>query len=382
MKQQLPKNLHRRLKNRMEQKALRKISLPKGLVDFASNDYLGLSKNTELQQAINEKLKGALGNLNGASGSRLLTGNSSLAEDLESYLADFHDTDAALLFNSGYDANVGLIGSLAGKHDLYLYDELIHASMHDGMKMSQAAKQAFPHNDIKFLESFHHEGSGDVFVLTESVFSMDGDEAPVEQLAALCKTKGWFLIVDEAHSIGVIGIKGEGLAQSKACHKDIFARVITFGKAPGVHGAAVLGSMDLKHYLINFARSLIYSTALSPHSIAAIYCSYIIFADMNKERNKLQALIKEFNQFASIKFNKQYIPANACIQSIIIIGNEKTKEVAHYLQHAGLDIRAILSPTVPRNSERIRICLHAYNTEEELTLLKTKLLDAQNIFSF
>ncbi|MFN4122775.1 MAG: aminotransferase class I/II-fold pyridoxal phosphate-dependent enzyme [Flavobacteriales bacterium] len=377
-----PTNLARRLKNRSSSGTLRHLSVKDELVDFSSNDYLGLARSESLKIRIDARLKEKQSKqYNGSGGSRLLKGNSYDAEQLEDFLAKFHDTESALLFNSGYDANLGLIGSLAGKDDLYLYDELIHASMHDGMKLSQAEKQSFPHNDVSYLEAFIPSNSGDVFLLTESIFSMDGDEAPLKELTAICKSKGWYLIVDEAHAMGIKGGRGEGLLQSLGLHNDVFARIITFGKGPGVHGAAILGNNALKSFLINFARPLIYSTALPLHSLIAIEQSYLMFSKMNQERKHLHEISMKFHTFAAHHFAEKYIHSSSAIHCIVIVGNETTRSFATKLQDSGLDIRPILSPTVPRQTERIRICLHAFNTSEELSELMDSLLEAKKYFS-
>jgi 8-amino-7-oxononanoate synthase len=198
------------------------------------------------------------------------------------------------------------------------------------------------------------------------VFSRDGDFCPLMNIMDLCKHHKAHLIIDEAHSTGVVGEKGEGLAQHLHLHKDIFARVHTFGKACGCHGAIVLGSQNLRDFLINFARSLIYSTALPPHAIASIGWSYSQFPMMVNERKKLESLINYF-QSATISFPRPV--SNTPIQIVIVEGNQEVKRLANRLQENNLDIRPILYPTVPKGKERLRIVLHSFNSMDEVGLL-------------
>ena len=195
---------------------------------------------------------------------------------------------------------------------------------------------------------------------------MDGDLCPLKELVTLCKQYNAHLIIDEAHATGVVGDKGEGLVQHLNFHQKVFARVHTFGKGCGCHGAVVLGSNSLRDYLINFARSFIYSTALPPHAIATISKSYELFPTMNKERKHLQSLI---DYFQSAKINYPKLISNTPIQVVIVEGNTEVKRVANLLQDNNLDVRPILYPTVPKGKERLRIVLHSFNTLEEVKLL-------------
>src|SRR5690606_16899740 len=223
----------------------------------------------------------AKGNIqNGATGSRLLSGNHSLYDEVEDMLCDYHKTEAALVFNSGYDANIGFFSSVPQRGDIIFYDEFIHASIRDGIKMSNARAYKFKHNDIQDLRAHierslkvNNEGS-ELYIVTESVFSMDGDSPNLNTLVNICEKYSCHLMVDEAHAVGVFGKNGIGLLQEMGIQDKVFARIITFGKALGCHGAAVLGNMELKDYLVNFARSFIYTTALPPHSLATILSAY------------------------------------------------------------------------------------------------------------
>ena len=248
--------LEKKLRQRNEQNAFRQLKPANGKTDFCSNDYLGIVHNNLLNEKLPPGLK------TGSTGSRLLAGNYGLIEAAEKQIAAFHKADAALIFNSGYDANVGILSSIPQKGDTILYDQLCHASLRDGIRLSFAQSFSFGHNNMAELEKKLTTASGSIFIVTESVFSMDGDFCPLQQLIHLSKKYNAHLIIDEAHAIGVIGEKGEGLCQQENVQHEIFCRVYTFGKACGCHGAVVVGSQQLKNYLINFARSFIYTTAL------------------------------------------------------------------------------------------------------------------------
>jgi 8-amino-7-oxononanoate synthase len=352
-----------KLDERRNAESLRQLRLPKGQVDFCSNDYLGVVKNKLIEMATSLGQKSFS---HGSTGSRLLAGNYALIEETERMLAVFHQAEAALIFNSGYDANLGLLSSVPRRGDTIIYDYLVHASIRDGMRLSFAQSLSFAHNDCEDLEKKLQHAAGNIFVVTESVFSMDGDQAPLAEIVELCRKYQAHLIVDEAHATGVIGKRGEALAQSLGLQQDCFARIYTFGKALGCHGAAVLGSQELHDYLINFSRPFIYSTSLPETAIAAIGTSYQIFPNMVHEREYLGSLIDKF-QKARIAYNR--LSGNTPIQVVIIPGNEKVKQVADKLQANGLDVRPILYPTVPKGSERLRIVLHSFNTSTELDKL-------------
>ncbi|MFB9081027.1 aminotransferase class I/II-fold pyridoxal phosphate-dependent enzyme, partial [Flavobacterium procerum] len=212
---------------------------------------------------------------NGATGSRLISGNHSLYQNAELFIAAFHDSESALIFNSGYDANVGFFGAVPQRNDVILYDELSHASIRDGISMSNAKSFKFLHNDFEDLERLILKfPDTNLYIVTETVFSMDGDSPNLEELVQLSEKYNCFLVVDEAHTLGVFGEKGEGVTQYRQLHNRIFARIMTFGKGLGCHGAAILGSIELREYLVNFARSFIYTTGLSPHSVSTILTAY------------------------------------------------------------------------------------------------------------
>ena len=350
------------LEQRKAKHALRELKLPAPhMVDFCSNDYLGLARSGAMQEAVHTLL-GERPYMHGSTGSRLLAGNYAWIEEAESNLAAFHAAPAGLIFNSGYDANVGLFSCVPQKDDTVIYDQLIHASIRDGIRLSRAQSFSFLHNDVQDLEKKLQRTAGRIFVAVESVYSMDGDMAPLQAIAALCENRGAQLIVDEAHATGVIGPQGEGLVQASGI-TSCFARVHTFGKAVGCHGAIVLGSNTLKQYLLNFSRAFIYTTALPPTAIAAIMASYNLFPYMTAAREALQSLIARFREGTR---SLQVLPSETPIQIVLTPGNEFTRHQAEALQAAGLDIRPILHPTVPKGQERLRIVLHSFNTPEEV----------------
>lgn len=357
------------LQKRQEQNALRQLIYNGGLVDFCSNDYLGFARSKELSKNIEKEYSSLKYVQNGSGGSRLLAGNSVYSENLETFLAEFHNAETGLIYNSGYDANVGLFSAVAKKGDTIIYDELIHASVHDGMKLSGASTYLFRHNDLTHLEARLKIATGVIFVAVESIYSMDGDEAPLKKIAALCKKYNANLIVDEAHATGVTHNKGKGKVQELKLEKKVFARVHTFGKGLGCHGAVILGSNLLRNFLINFSRSFIYTTALPVKSLIAIHQSYKLLQKSDETLTMLHRLIRQFKKQISIEIKPFLIESEGPIQCIVVSGNEKAKKIAKMIQLKGFDIRPILNPTVPKGKERLRICIHAYNTDKEVEKL-------------
>ena len=365
----LPKVLQQKLETRTVNHVLRKLPEPNALIDFSSNDYLGFAKSELIFEATHHLLVGKDLKINGATGSRLLSGNHVLYAEAEDFIAQFHKAESALIFNSGYDANVGFFSAVPQRSDVILYDELSHASIRDGIQLSNAKAYKFQHNDFedleKLLKRFQKETS-EIYVVTESVFSMDGDCPNLEELIALTEKYHAYLVLDEAHALGVFGERGEGLAQSLNFHDKVFARIMTFGKGLGCHGAAIIGSNELRNYLVNFARSFIYTTGLSPHAVATILTAYQHLGDENS--NRLRRNIVHFNQEKNLLGLKPlFVRSKSAIQSAIIPGNEKVKNIALQLQQKGFDVKAILSPTVPEGQERLRFCLHSYNSKEEIS---------------
>ena len=356
---------------RKKKNLFREFKTTLGLADFCSNDYLGLTRSEKLFDLINERVTSLDLKKNGATGSRLLSGNSSFTEELERKLASIFKAESALILNSGYTANLAVFSSIPQKGDTILFDELAHASIKDGTRLSLAKRFSFRHNDLHDLESKIKRASGKIFIAVESIYSMDGDESPLRELTALTNKYEASLILDEAHSTGIEGAEGSGLATSLGLENEINIRLYTFGKAMGIHGACIVGSEKLIQYLINFARPFIYTTALTPHSIISIDCAF----DYLKENIILQsALNQNIKLFLdNIEEIENRMRSQRAIQTIIFSGNDTVKQASLSLQLQGFDIRPIVSPTVPVGSERLRICLHTFNTPEEIVKLTSEL---------
>ena len=364
--------IRERLEVRAENGSLRQLSHNTSLTDFCSNDYLGFARSNQLSTAIEQTLAQSADHRNGATGSRLISGNHSFTESTEAFIAEFHNAESALIFNSGYDANIGLISSLARRGDTVILDELIHASLIDGARLTHANRYTFKHNDVLDLESKLKAAKGTVYVLVESVYSMEGDIAPLPDICRLCEHYQANLIVDEAHAVGIFGKYGNGLVQDLKLENKIFARVVTFGKALGCHGAVVLGSTLLRSYLINFARSFIYTTAAPLHSIVAIKCAYQLLSELD-----YPVLIhKKIELYRSLIMQSEKgvrLLSPSTIQTVRYNNNSAAKSAAIALQQNGMNVRAILSPSVPVGEERLRICLHLFNTDEEIKSLVAEL---------
>lgn len=373
----LPENLIQKLETRKQNNALRQLPSFNNLVDFSSNDYIGFSRSESIFKLAHHYLVENEIIKNGATGSRLISGNHSLYQIAESFIAEFHNTETALIFNSGYDANVGFFSAVPQRNDIILYDELSHASIRDGISMSNAKSYKFNHNDFEDLERLIIKfPDTNIYIVTETVFSMDGDSPNLEKLVELSEKHNCYLVVDEAHTLGVFGEKGEGLIQYLNLHDRIFARIMTFGKGLGCHGAVVLGSTELKEYLVNFARSFIYTTGLSPHSVSTILTAYQHLEIEKATIEKLRQNIVFFNQQKNLLGLKpMFVRSKSAIQSAIIPGNKNVKHIAQQLEDKGFDVKAILSPTVPEGQERLRFCIHSYNSEEEINQILELLRD-------
>lgn len=358
--------LKKKLHERKAAGIYRSLKPENNLIDFCSNDYLGFARSLVLKEHIKAELNSNPLSLNGSTGSRLLSGNSRYAEDQEQEIAGFHGFEAGLLFNSGYDANLGLLSSLAQRGDTIILDELIHASAIDGARLSYANRYSFKHNDIESLETKLKASKGNCYVVVESIYSMDGDSAPLKDIADMVKKYGAHLIVDEAHGVGLYK---KGVVNELGIQNQVFATVVTFGKALGCHGAVVLGSSLLKEYLVNFARPFIYSTAPSFHHLASIKMAYQLLNNVEEEIIALRNNIAYLKNHIELNAEWPLLKSDSAIQCIILKNNDTARLIATTLQSAGLDVRPILSPTVAAGTERIRICLHSFNTLNELALL-------------
>lgn len=359
-------HLENRLLKRTRFGNLRKLQTIQPPIDFSSNDYLGLARSPQLATSVFQEWEMHLSYLNGlgSTGSRLLTGNSTYAQSLEEKIAKFHGYEAGLLFSCGYMANVGLLSAITNQESVILFDAAVHASTHDGIRLSRTKAFPFRHNDLEHLESRLKTCSsqGDRFICIESIYSIDGSIAPLTEISRLAREYGAHLIVDEAHAVGACGPKGSGLVAEHNLTTHVFAQVTTCGKALGTYGAIVLGNHVLKEALINFATSYIYTTALPFQTLAAIKCSYDLFPEMDRERERLQKLIQIFR--------KSYPSSSMShIQSVLIEGNKAVKYAAQAIVKQGFDVRPLMSPTVQRGHEMLRVCLHAFNTKDELMQL-------------
>jgi len=382
----------RLLQRRREESKLRDLKAsPAGSVDFSSNDFLSLATYAPLRNLFMEELDKATPQL-GSTGSRLLDGNSTYSEDLERDIAAFHGGQAGLLANSGFDANVGLFSCLPQPGDIVIYDELIHASVHDGMRLSRASRTLFfAHNSVsdlgEKLETCMNEdplllkGQRSIFIAVESVYSMEGDLAPlrefVDLVEKLCPHGNAHIIVDEAHSTGIYGVYGKGRVCELGLESRIFVRLHTFGKALACNGAIILCTPLTRLYLINYARPLIYTTFMSHPSLAAIRASYTFMASgetqplakhlfglVNSLYIELQKLLRLYD-FDVVR-DLVSIPAVCPESPIFALYSPHPRSLAQYCQSFGFVVRAVVPPTVPDGTERVRICLHAGNTENEV----------------
>ncbi|KAI0188098.1 pyridoxal phosphate-dependent transferase [Xylaria flabelliformis] len=417
--------LRGRLAQREYQGRLRHLDAPiPGVVDFSSNDYLSFSQNLILRKALitqlgvsSEKtpLASSNGRALGSGGSRLLDGNSAFVEQLERKISEFHRSEAALLFTSAYDANVGLISCVPGAEDVILYDNLIHASIHDGMRLSRATRKiSFAHESIirqvresevdlkenggstgvkdskgleRTLKQLIHSderirsGKSNIFICLEALYSMDGDIADLQYVCSvvefLLPNGNGYIIVDEAHSVGVLG-DGRGLVCQLGLQDRIWARVVGFGKAIGCAGGGILCSSIARLYLINYARTLIYTTSMSFPSLASINAvyDYLISGEAEKHQQQLQILI----QHCHVKLRSLYVrfksgaaglgvPDGTSGSPIIPVFTRYPKSLARHCQTSGFMVRPIVAPTVPHGQERVRICIHAANTIEQIDSL-------------
>jgi 8-amino-7-oxononanoate synthase len=366
----IPESLSNEINNRIDANNLRFLSDEKFDTDFFSNDYLGYSGNKIVHENYLKILKKNNINQLGSTGSRLISGNHQLFEILENKAKAMLTAEAALFFNSGFDANIGLLSAVLKPKDVIFYDELCHASIRDGLQMSLCKAYKFKHNDYKDLASKIKNQQKrlqpqNIYIITESVFSMDGDQSDITQLVDISKQFNAYLIIDEAHALGICGKDFKGLSFEYS--KDIFARIYTCGKSLGSHGGFVLGSEDLKKYLINFSKPFIYTTGASPHHVAQVISTLDYFENNDQEKKQLQDVISSFKEIVLTHQLEREITLNdTAIQSINIKGNTNAKIIAEKLRNQSIGVKAILSPTVPKTKERIRICLHNFNTEKEI----------------
>ncbi len=358
-----------------EQDQLRELSIPEG-IHLGSNDYLGLSSHPRLKDAIINAIRED--DRVASTGSRLLSGNSERWEQLEAEFAEFARTEAAVYFPSGYSANIGLLSSVLKRTDTVFSDRSNHASIIDGIRLSLARKVAFPHLDLEYLEKAMRRigGTGDKFVVVESVFSMEGDRAPLRDLIDLCERYDAMLIVDEAHSVGVDGPQGRGMIASAGRSERVLATVHTCGKALASMGAFVAGSKTLRDFLINRARSFIFSTALPPYCAAHVHEALKLVGEADAERIRLADLARYARQrllvagFETGRSDSQIIP-------LVLGSNDAAMRFASAVSAAGFAIRPIRPPTVPAGTARLRISLNANLTFADLDAFTDALITAR-----
>lgn len=350
------------LYKRKGQGTLRRLRIPSDGIDFYSNDYLGFAKSRELQHLLLQKVMDNPQLLSGSTGSRLISGNSDIAVSVENEIAQKQQFESALLFPSGYNANLALFSTLPSRHDVVIVDEQIHRSVHDACKLSNAKKLKFRHNDLGDLENVLKRQKAHCYIAIESLYSMEGDFAPLEEIAAIAKEYKAALIVDEAHAFGVFGY---GLIEKYQLQHQVLAAVVTYGKALGTHGAAILCNETVKSYLINFASPFIYTTSAQDFQWMSIQTGYEFLDQNHHLAIQLQNNIKTFRS--------QNLPSPSAetspVQAIIIPDNQRLKELQQNLSEEGFLTYAIYSPTVKEGSERLRICLHSFNTAEEIVKL-------------
>lgn len=350
--------IRRLLSEREAHQLKRTLKPPSGGIDFSSNDYLGLSKIPVSSSA----------NLSGSGGSRLIQGNHTSLTDLETNLAERYRSESALLFPSGYAANHALFSMLNEAGYDVLYDALIHASIRHSLGSGKGKKWSFHHNDIQDLASkLERLNSDHCVVVTEGVFSMDGDFGKLEEISALKRKHDFGLVVDEAHSTGIYG-DGIGYSAELDLLDQVDIRIHTFGKAMGFEGAIVVGEKTLVEGFANFSKPFIYTTAPSEtfvQHIDQIHARWDEHPDKVEELNAvIEAYLEVFDDVPNASKNRSQI------QYILVPGNENCKHFAGELLAKGNSVVPILSPTVPKGQERIRICLHSYNTAEEIVQLK------------
>ncbi len=332
------------------------------LLNLSSNDYLGLSTRMALEDLLPLLSEEAFG----AGAARLLSGNHALYEQVETRLEELYGRPA-LVFNSGYLANLGIISALCGRHDAIFADKLVHASIIDGARLSGARLFRFPHQDYEALERLlakKRPSFRRALIVTESVFSMDGDKADLKMLLTLKERYGAFLFLDEAHAVGILGEKGLGLAEEEGLGEKVDLLLGTCGKALGSYGAFVVVSKRvLKDYLVNKARSFVFTTALPPVVLAATSLALKLVPGMCGERRHLRELSSFLRQELSLP------PGDTPIVPVIVGEAEKALSLSRRLRERGFYVPAIRPPTVPENTARIRISLTALHTRQDLAPL-------------
>ncbi len=355
--EKLAKRLARQLENLREKAQLRELTEVQG-INLYSNDYLGLAGDPRLRSCVVEAVEQAV--RLGSTGSRLLSGHSNTWTELEEEFAAFAGTESAIYFSSGYAANIGLLSSVLTKDDVAFSDSLNHASLIDGLRLSGARRMIYSHCDMNHLEELlkQNTSGGHRVIVTESIFSMEGDHAPLRQIVELAQRYGAEVVVDEAHATGTHGARGQGMVAELGLSDKVFAVVHTCGKALASMGAFVCGSEVLKRYLINHARSFIFSTAMPPYFAQQIRAALRLAVEMRQERGHLHAV----SQLLRSRLQALRLETGASASQIIplLVGaNDAALRLAHHLQLRGFAVRAIRPPTVPEGTARLRFSMTA-----------------------
>lgn len=338
----------------------------KKYLSFCSNDYLGLANHPQLILAM-QQAAGDSGVGSGAS--NLITGHHRYHDSLEKQLAKFVEMPAALLFSTGYMANIGVLGALAGREDAIFADKLNHACLNDGGYYSLAEFNRFPHNDVNALEKLLKASKAKrKIIAVDAVFSMDGDIAPLREYLALCEQFDAYLYVDDAHGFGVLGAHGQGSLNHLQLKSPRIIMMATLGKAAGVAGAFVAGEQVVIDYLIQTAKSYVYSTPAPPALSATLSASIKLIEQGDNLRAKLQHLVATLKQNLKIK-KWQLMPSETAVQPLVVGSNHDVLRLSEYLQAQGILVPAIRPPTVPVNTGRLRISLSAAHSEEDVLKL-------------
>jgi len=350
----------------------------KPYLSFCSNDYLGLANHPSLIAAMQQA---AADSGVGSGASNLITGHHRYHDALEKQLAQFVDLPAALLFSTGYMANIGVIGALMGRGDAVFADKLNHACLNDGAYFSHAEFQRFPHNDVKALEKLLQASTAKhKLIAADAVFSMDGDIAPIPEYLALCEKYDAYLYMDDAHGFGVLGEHGKGSLSHFNLKSPRIIMMATLGKAAGVAGAFVAGEQVVIDYLIQKAKSYVYSTPAPPALSATLTASVKLIEqgdDLRANLNRLIAYLKD-----NLKLNKwRLLASDTSIQPLIVGGNKEALALSEYLQMLGILVPAIRPPTVPIGTARLRISLSAAHTLEDVKKLVAAIHQAESELS-
>lgn len=348
------------------------------VLSFCSNDYLGLASHPTLIAAMQQA---AAESGVGSGASHLITGHHRLHHDLEAALAAFVGLPRALMFSTGYMANLGVVTALLGRNDAVFADRLNHASLNDAVVLSRAELQRYPHNDVAALDRMLAASTaGRKLVLADAVFSMDGDIAPVPQLLEVCERHNAWLMLDDAHGFGVLGAHGRGVLEHFGVHSPRIIYMATLGKAAGVFGAFVAGDPQLIEYLLQKARTYIYTTAMPPALAGALQAALPIIETERARREQLQSLIDALR--SGLQLRRWRLDASETpIQPLIIGSNEEALQASEYLRERGILVPAIRPPTVPQGTARLRISLSAAHRHEHIERLIDALHGAEKALS-